>query len=80
MLRSFLPRQTLLAQLTFFDLVVHCVQAISLLSELKQTQRSVVKCLSEAEQAKKDYDELKHKTEMIMIQLQRVIRTLMNKM
>ena len=80
MLRSFLPRQTLLAQLTFFKLVVHCVQAISLLSELKQTQRSVVKCLSEAEQAKKDYDELKHKTEMIMLQLQRVSRTFMTKM
>jgi hypothetical protein len=48
------------------------VQAVSLLSELKQTQRSVVKCLSEAEQAKKEYDELKHKTQLIMMQLEQV--------
>jgi hypothetical protein len=47
-------------------------QAVCLLSELKQTQRSVVKCLSEAEQAKKDYDELKQKTQKIMMQLQQV--------
>jgi hypothetical protein len=51
------------------------VQAVSLLSELKQTQRSVVKCLSEAEQAKKEYDELKHKTLLIMMQLEQVTFT-----
>jgi hypothetical protein len=48
------------------------MQAVCLLSELKQTQRSVVKCLSEAEQAKKEYDELKHKTQLIMMQLEQV--------
>jgi hypothetical protein len=51
------------------------VQAVCLLSELKQTQRSVVKCLSEAEQAKKEYDELKHKTQLIMMQLEQVTLT-----
>jgi hypothetical protein len=45
-------------------------EANSLISELRQTQRTVVKCLSEAEQARKDYDELKKMTESILHQLQ----------
>jgi len=42
----------------------------ALISELQVTQRNVMKCLSEAEQARRDYDELKLKTESILHQLQ----------
>jgi len=42
----------------------------TLIAELQATQRNVMKCLSEAEQARRDYDELKMKTESILHQLQ----------
>jgi len=45
-------------------------QASSLMAELQSTQRNVVKCLSEAEQARRDFDVLKEKTEAILMLLQ----------
>ena len=47
-------------------------QASSLMAELQSTQRNVVKCLSEAEQARRDFDVLKEKTEAILMLLQQV--------
>ena len=47
-------------------------QTSSLITELQETQRNVVKCLSEAEQARRDYDDLKLRTETILHQLQQV--------
>ena len=49
-------------------------QASTLISELQTTQRNVVKCLSEAEQARRDFDLLKEKTEAILMILQQVMR------
>ena len=40
--------------------------------EFRDTQRNVAKCLSEAEQAKKDYIMFKERTEAILFQLQQV--------
>jgi len=40
------------------------------MAELQSTQRNVVKCLSEAEQARRDFDVLKEKTEAILMLLQ----------
>ncbi|XP_023347109.1 uncharacterized protein LOC111715931 [Eurytemora carolleeae] len=45
-------------------------QTSSMLSEFRDTQRNVAKCLSEAEQARKDYIMFKEKTEAILFQLQ----------
>ena len=47
-------------------------QTSSMLSEFRDTQRNVAKCLSEAEQARKDYIMFKEKTEAILFQLQQV--------
>ena len=49
-------------------------QASTLISELQTTQRNVVKCLSEAEQARRDFDLLKEKTEAILMILHQVMR------